>query len=115
MITAFSRETSKKVYVQDRLKECAAEVNSLLKKNAHIFVCGDAANMAHGVRQVLVDIVSEQRQICRNKAEETIKVMRTTGKYQVRLYSLLRACASHSLTQNFQVISPILLCYLQGF
>ncbi|KAI1377725.1 NADPH-cytochrome P450 reductase [Hypoxylon crocopeplum] len=83
MITAFSREGPKKVYVQHRLKERAEEVNELLLKKAYIYVCGDAANMAREVNTVLGQIIAEKRGIPEAKAEEIVKNMRAANQYQV--------------------------------
>jgi NADPH-ferrihemoprotein reductase len=80
--TAFSRENSQKVYVQHRLKEHAKLVNKLLKSGAFFYVCGDAQRMARDVQSTLIDIISEQRSISRNKAEDVVKNMRTQNLYQ---------------------------------
>lgn len=80
--TAFSRETSQKVYVQHRLKENAKLVNKLLKNGAFFYVCGDAQRMARDVQSTLIDIISEQRGISRSKAEDVVKNMRTQNLYQ---------------------------------
>ncbi|KAI2624181.1 NADPH-cytochrome P450 reductase [Hypoxylon sp. NC1633] len=87
LITAFSREGSKKVYVQHRLKEKAQEVNELLEKKAYIYVCGDAANMAREVNTVLAQIIAEQRGIPESKGEEIIKNMRAANQYQEDVWS----------------------------
>jgi hypothetical protein len=84
MVTAFSREGSKKVYVQHRLKERAKEVNELLQQKAYFYVCGDAANMAREVNAVLAQILCGERGIPEEKAEEIVKQMRATNQYQVR-------------------------------
>lgn len=83
LITAFSRDSAKKVYVQHRLKERSEEVNALLEKKAYIYVCGDAANMAREVNTVLGQILVSQRGISEAKAEEIIKNMRASNQYQV--------------------------------
>ena len=44
--TAFSRDQAEKVYVQDRLRENAAELWSWIGNGANFYVCGDA--QAHG-------------------------------------------------------------------
>ena len=85
IITAFSREGSKKVYVQHRLKERAVEVNDLLEKGASLYVCGDAVNMAQEVRSTLIRIIAEQRGISQAAADEIVKQMRASSKYQVCL------------------------------
>lgn len=87
LITAFSRETSKKVYVQHRLKENAEMVNDLLKQKATFYVCGDAANMAREVNTILGQIISEQRNLPAAKGEELVKHMRNTGLYQEDVWS----------------------------
>ncbi|KAH9887178.1 NADPH-cytochrome P450 reductase [Xylariomycetidae sp. FL2044] len=87
LVTAFSREGSKKVYVQHRLKERAAEINQLLEKKAYIYVCGDAANMAREVNTVLAQIIAEQRGIPEAKGEEIVKNMRAANQYQEDVWS----------------------------
>ncbi|KAI0840991.1 NADPH-cytochrome P450 reductase [Hypoxylon sp. FL0890] len=87
LITAFSREGPKKVYVQHRLKERAQEVNELLEKKAYFYVCGDAANMAREVNTVLAQIIAEQRSISETKAEEIVKNMRAANQYQEDVWS----------------------------
>ena len=87
LVLAFSREGSKKVYVQHRLQERAKEINDLLEKKAYFYVCGDAANMAREVNTVLGRILTEQRGISEAKAEEIVKNMRASNQYQVRKLS----------------------------
>ena len=43
--TAFSRDQAAKVYVQDRMRDNAAELWSWLERGAHFYVCGDAKRM----------------------------------------------------------------------
>lgn len=84
MITAFSREGTKKVYVQHRLQEHAKEVNELLKAGAYIYVCGDAAHMARDVNSTFGRIISEKRGLSEAQGEEIVKRMRSSNQYQVR-------------------------------
>lgn len=83
MITAFSRQGSKKVYVQHRLKERSKEVSDLLAQKAFFYVCGDAANMAREVNTVLAQIIAEGRGVSEAKGEEIVKSMRSSNQYQV--------------------------------
>ena len=95
LITAFSREApGKKVYVQHRLREHAAEVNTLLAgqpdkgiKPANVYVCGDAANMARDVAAGLAAIVAEQRGVGAEAAEGVVRGMRSRGQYQEDVWS----------------------------
>ncbi len=59
LTTAFSRDGDTKVYVQDRMREHAAELWRWLSGGAHVYVCGDAARMARDVDEALRGIVAE--------------------------------------------------------
>lgn len=82
VITAFSRETSEKVYVQHRLEENGKLVNALLKQGAFFYVCGDAMRMARDVQASLINIISKERGVTVKKAGEIVKNMRTQNLYQ---------------------------------
>lgn len=84
LITAFSREGPHKVYVQDRLREHAHEVSRLLNHGAHVYICGDAANMARQVRATLIQILVDQRNITAAEADQLLKTMKNQKLYQVR-------------------------------
>jgi len=87
LITAFSRESDKKVYVQHRLRERAAEINKLLEQKAYFYVCGDAAHMAREVNTIIGQIISQERGLPENKGEDIVKVMRTSNQYQEDVWS----------------------------
>lgn len=87
LFTAFSRETSEKVYVQQRLAEQGSLVNELLQQKANFYVCGDAANMAREVNIVLGQIIAAKRGLSPEKAEETVKSMRSSNQYQEDVWS----------------------------
>lgn len=87
LVTAFSRETAEKIYVQHRLKERAAQINELLLQKANFYVCGDAANMAREVNVVLGQIIAEQRGLSPEKSEEVVKSMRSSNRYQEDVWS----------------------------
>ena len=87
LVTAFSRDGAEKVYVQHRLKEQAQQINELLEQKAYFYVCGDAANMAREVTDVLAQIISEQRGISKEKAEGIVKSMRASNQYQEDVWS----------------------------
>ncbi|KAK3990058.1 putative NADPH--cytochrome P450 reductase [Cladorrhinum sp. PSN332] len=82
VVTAFSREGSKKVYVQHRLKQRSKEINDLLEQKSYFYVCGDAANMAREVNTILGQIIAENRDIPEAKAEEIVKSIRASNQYQ---------------------------------
>lgn len=85
---AFSRDGPSKVYVQDRLREQASDVNALLEQEkGYIYVCGDAANMARDVNNVLTHITAQQRSIEPSRAEEIVKSLRASNRYQEDVWS----------------------------
>jgi len=53
----FSRDTPQKTYVQDRLREAAADVKAWLDDGAAVYVCGSLQGMAGGVDAALTEIV----------------------------------------------------------
>jgi sulfite reductase (NADPH) flavoprotein alpha-component len=57
--TAFSRDQSEKIYVQNRLLEASADVWEYLENNGRIYICGDASRMAKDVHQALCSIIAE--------------------------------------------------------
>ena len=44
--TAFSRDQTEKIYVQNRMVENGAELFAWLEDGGHFYVCGDATRMA---------------------------------------------------------------------
>jgi sulfite reductase (NADPH) flavoprotein alpha-component len=83
---AFSRDQAKKIYVQDRLQENAAEVFKWLQDGAHFYVCGDANRMAKDVQTALIDIISKQGKLSLEDAEEYLTELRQAKRYQRDVY-----------------------------
>lgn len=83
---AFSRDQAEKIYVQDRLLEQGAEVFAWLQKGAHFYVCGDANRMAKDVHQALLDIVKTHGGKNDEEAEQYLKELRNTHRYQKDVY-----------------------------
>ncbi len=83
---AWSRDQAEKVYVQDRLRENAAEVYQWLENGAHFYVCGDANRMAKDVHQALVEIVKAQGGKNEEEAEQYLKELRASQRYQKDVY-----------------------------
>ncbi|NBR08153.1 MAG: sulfite reductase subunit alpha [Opitutaceae bacterium] len=83
---AFSRDQARKVYVQDRMREAAAELWSWVKGGAHFYVCGDAHRMAKDVDLALHQIISEQGGLDVAQAAEYVKLMKKEKRYQRDVY-----------------------------
>ena len=86
MDVAFSRDQAQKVYVQDRLKEQAAEVFAWLERGAHLYICGDANRMAKDVHQTLIEIIAEHGKLTAEQAEDYLKSLRSNKRYQKDVY-----------------------------
>ena len=83
---AFSRDQAEKIYVQDRLRENAADIYQWLQDGAHFYVCGDANRMAKDVQQALIDIISEQGNKSLDDAEQYLTELRKAKRYQRDVY-----------------------------
>ncbi|KAF1048433.1 MAG: Sulfite reductase [NADPH] flavoprotein alpha-component [Herbaspirillum frisingense] len=57
---AFSRDQSQRVYVQDRLREAAAELRRWVDDGAVLYVCGSLEGMAAGVYSALIATLGEE-------------------------------------------------------
>jgi sulfite reductase (NADPH) flavoprotein alpha-component len=84
--TAFSRDQILKVYVQDRMRENAAELWSWLKAGAYFYVCGDAKRMAKDVDTALQDIVMQQGGMAFAQAVDYVKQLKKEKRYQRDVY-----------------------------
>ena len=84
--TAFSRDQLLKVYVQDRMRENAAELWAWLQGGAHFYVCGDAKRMAKDVDTALHNIVAEQGNFTPTQAADYVKQLKKDGRYQRDVY-----------------------------
>lgn len=83
---AFSRDTEDKVYVQHRMREQGKELYAWLQEGAHLYVCGDADQMARDVNAALVDIVTEHGGLTPDAAAEYVKTLQREKRYQRDVY-----------------------------
>lgn len=83
---AFSRDQAQRIYVQDRLREHAADVYDWIENGAHVYVCGDATRMAKDVHQTLLDIAREQGGCTQEQASEWLNNLAAQGRYARDVY-----------------------------
>ena len=83
---AFSRDQAKKVYVQDRMREAAAELWAWLKGGAYFYVCGDAHRMAKDVDAALHEIIAQHGGMDAAAAADYVKQMKKDKRYQRDVY-----------------------------
>lgn len=86
MDVAFSRDQEKKVYVQNKLKENSKEVYKWLEKEAIIYICGDKNKMAKDVHNTLVEIISNEGGMTKEKAENYLNRLQREKRYQKDVY-----------------------------
>lgn len=83
---AFSRDQQEKVYVQDRIRENAADVYAWLQDGAYVYVCGDADYMAPDVHQALIDVIAEQGGMSQEDAAGYLAQLQKDKRYQRDVY-----------------------------
>jgi sulfite reductase (NADPH) flavoprotein alpha-component len=84
--TAFSRDQLDKIYVQDRMRENAAELWAWIKGGANFYVCGDAKRMAKDVDVALHDVIAGQGNMTPVAAADYVKLMKKEKRYQRDVY-----------------------------
>jgi len=83
---AFSRDQGEKVYVQQRMRENAAELWAWLQDGAAVYVCGDASRMARDVDMALNFIVAKQGGMDGAKAKAYVSELAKSGRYRRDVY-----------------------------
>jgi len=84
--TAFSRDQEKKIYVQDRMLEEAAQMWRWLQDGASVYVCGDATHMARDVDAALHTIIGQQGTLDAEAARDYVQQMKDDRRYQRDVY-----------------------------
>jgi sulfite reductase (NADPH) flavoprotein alpha-component len=84
--TAFSRDSDRKVYVQDRMLEHAPQFWKWLQDGASVYVCGDASRMAKDVHGTLVKIAQDQGALSIEAAEEYVQSLKDQHRYHRDVY-----------------------------
>lgn len=83
---AWSRDGSRKTYVQDRLLEQGEELWDWLFDGAHIYVCGDAQHMAPEVEQTLLAIIADHGNRDDDAAVAYLDSLKAAGRYHLDVY-----------------------------
>lgn len=84
--TAFSRDQEEKIYVQHRILENGAELYEWLQGGAHLYLCGDAKEMAKDVEKNLHQIICTHGQKTELEAKEYLKGLKKSGHYLLDVY-----------------------------
>ena len=83
---AFSRDQPERRYVQHVLAERAAELVGWIDNGAHLYLCGDAKQMARDVEATLIDAIARVRGIDREAASDELDALATAGRFQRDVY-----------------------------
>jgi sulfite reductase (NADPH) flavoprotein alpha-component len=83
---AWSRDQAKKVYVQDRMREEAADLWRWFQEGGRFYICGDASRMAKDVDATLREIAMKQGGMNADAARDWIVALARQGRYQRDVY-----------------------------
>jgi len=83
---AFSRDQAHKVYVQHNLRRAGRDLYDWLENGAHLYVCGDAAQMAKYVHAALRDVVAERGARSADDAEQYLAQLAADRRYLRDVY-----------------------------
>lgn len=84
--TAFSRDQAYKIYVQDRMRENSQLLWDWIQQGAYLYICGDAKFMAKDVESVILEILQKEGQFNLETAQNYLKNLRSSGRYQKDVY-----------------------------
>jgi sulfite reductase (NADPH) flavoprotein alpha-component len=84
--TAFSRDQSEKIYVQQRMLEHATELYAWLEAGAHFYVCGDASRMAKDVDAALHAVVERAGGKTAAQAAAYVQALKAAKRYARDVY-----------------------------
>lgn len=83
--TAWSRDQSRKHYVQDVVREQAVRIDHWLQRGAHIYICG-SLQMGQAVQEALRDVLIQQREIEADQATQVLAELRRERRIKKDLY-----------------------------
>ena len=83
---AWSRDSSEKTYVQQRIRQAGAELWQWFEQGAHFYVCGDAGRMARDVDAALRQIVQEHGAMTADAATDYLACMSRDRRYARDVY-----------------------------
>lgn len=84
---AFSRDQAEKCYVTHKLRENLEQIWDVLKKGGHLYVCGDARNMAKDVHNIFIDAMKTHGGKTEEQANSFLKSLKDKGRYSVDVWS----------------------------
>lgn len=83
---AWSRDGKEKPYVQHELKKEAVDFMLWIDKGASVYLCGSKEPMSIDVEKAIIDIISEQKNISVDEAQQFLKQLGDEGRYEKDVY-----------------------------
>lgn len=84
--TAFSRDTGRKIYVQDRIRQHGETLWQWLEQGAHVYICGDKSRMAPDVEAALCSVAVDHGRMSAQQAHEWLQAMSAQRRYARDVY-----------------------------
>ena len=83
---AFSRDQKEKVYVQDKMRQHAAELYEWLSGGASFYICGKKDPMSTDVENTLLKIIEQYGNQSPEGAKEYLEQLKEEGRYEKDVY-----------------------------
>jgi len=84
---AFSRDSSTKVYVQDRIDQQADRVyQDLISKRGYFYLCGQAGQVERDIKDAIYRAIAKGDNVSVDSAKKTFEEMSEEGRYCPELY-----------------------------
>ena len=83
---AFSRDSGRRVYVQQRIAEAGRELYDWVESGASIYVCGDATRMAPDVHAALTSVIERHGGVSAEAALARLDRLGADGRYLRDVY-----------------------------
>ncbi|KAK7083624.1 hypothetical protein SK128_015040 [Halocaridina rubra] len=88
LYVAFSRDQQEKVYVTHLMSQNKKDIWKIIgEENGHLYVCGDAKNMARDVNGLIIKICQTEGEMDQTQAELFVKKMITQKRYSSDVWS----------------------------
>ena len=85
--TAFSRDQSEKIYVEDVILNSASEIYRWIHEcNATLYICGNKRTMAVGVRDALKEVISKEGNFSASQSQDYINQLKKDNRWQEDVY-----------------------------
>eukprot|EP01134_Creolimax_fragrantissima_P002250 CFRG2250T1 len=88
LITAFSRDQTEKVYVQQQMMRRGEEIWDLIQSaGAYIYVCGNSKRMPDDVKKAIEHIVATHAPMAKEEAEAYVEQLETVRRLQLETWA----------------------------